>query len=198
MAEQKTSSKVKKKQWLPIVAPKLFSEQVIGETIAGEPNEVVGRGVSYNLMNLTGDIKRQNTNIKFEIESVENNRAKAKVVGYEIAPSSIRRMVRRNNIKMDMSFAAKTSDDKTMRIKPLLLTKNDTKRSIGSKIRKLTQDFIIKNVQKMQFDDVMNDIISHKMQSSLRDALKKVYPLRTCEIRYAAIQKASQREEKTV
>jgi len=196
MAEQKASTKVKKKTWFALIAPKIFNEQQIGETVASEPKSVVGRTFLQNLMSLTNDIKKQNVNVKFEVEKVESTRAMTRIVGYEIMPSSIKRMVRRNNIKMDMSFAAKTADNKSVRMKPLLLTRTDTKRSIGTKIRKLAQEHIIKYVQKAPFEEVMNDLIMHKLQSSLRESLKKIYPLRICEIRYAGIEKTAHQAEK--
>lgn len=196
MAEQKATTKVKKKTWFALIAPKVFNEQQIGETVASEPKSLVGRTFLQNLMSLTNDIKKQNVNVKFEVVKVESSRAMTRIIGYEMMPSSIKRMIRRSNIKIDMSFAAKTADNKSVRIKPLLLTRTDTKRSIGTKIRRMAQDYIVKYVQKASFEDIMNDLVMHKMQSSLRDSLKKIYPLRTCEIKYAGIEKMHQAEKK--
>lgn len=194
MAEEK-AAKGRKKLWYSIIAPKLFGEQVLGQTIAYDANAVVGRTVLQNLMNLTNEVKKQNTNIKFEVEKVEGDQAKTKLVGYEIIPSSIKRMVRRNNIKIDMSFTIKTADNMNVRIKPLLLTKSDTVKSIATKIRRITQDMITKNAAKSQFDELMSDLVTHKLQSALRDSIKKIYPLRTCEIRYAGIEKTEAKKE---
>ena len=105
-------------------------------------------------------------------------------------------MVRRNNVKIDMSFTIKTADNMNVRIKPLLLTKSDTVNSIATKIRRITQDMITKNAAKSQFDELMSDLVTHKLQSALRDLIKKVYPLRTCEIRYAGIEKTEHQAEK--
>lgn len=194
MAEEK-AAKGRKKMWYSIIAPKLFGEQVLGQTIAFDANVVVGRTVLQNLMNLTNEVKKQNTNIKFEVINVEGDRAKTKLIGYEIVPSSIKRMVRRNNIKIDMSFTIKTADNMNVRIKPLLLTKSDTVKSIATKIRRITQDMITKSAAKVQFDELMSDLVTHKLQNSLRDLIKKVYPLRTCEIRYAGIERTEAKKE---
>ena len=40
MPEQVT--KLKKKQWYPIIAPKQFDNVVLGETLVYEPNQLLG------------------------------------------------------------------------------------------------------------------------------------------------------------
>ena len=53
-------AKVIKKEWYPILAPKIFQNTVLGETYVYEPEQMVGKGITKNLMNLTNDVKRQN------------------------------------------------------------------------------------------------------------------------------------------
>ncbi|MAH32818.1 hypothetical protein CL615_00325 [archaeon] len=175
--------KVAKKQWYPILAPKIFRNSVLGETVVFEPEQMVGKGITYNLANLTKDIKRQNVNIDFEVNGVQDGKALTHVVGYKIIPSSLKRMARRNIEKIDMSFMCSTSDKKNMRIKPIIITRAATKGSIASKIRKNAQDFLLKYINEISYDNFLNDLIGHKIQSSLKDHLKKTYPLRICEIR---------------
>ena len=175
--------KVAKKQWYPILAPKIFRNSVLGETVVFEPEQMVGKGITYNLANLTKDIKRQNVNIDFEVNGVQDGKALTHVVGYKIIPSSLKRMARRNIEKIDMSFMCSTSDKKNMRIKPIIITRAATKGSIASKIRKNAQDFLLKYTSGITYDNFLNDLIGHKIQSVLKDHLKKTYPLRVCEIR---------------
>ena len=185
--------KLKKKQWYQIVAPKLFSDVVIGETLVSDPKAMLGKTLSHSLMNLTNDIKRQNISIHFKVVEVDGSLGKTKIMGYEIVPSSVKRFIRRNSEKMDLSFACETADNVPMRIKPLVITKADVKGSIAAKLRNMIVQLIIKTVKKMNYEDVMNDLISHKLQSEMRSNLSKVYPLKVCEIRYAGIE-ARERE----
>jgi len=175
-------TKVLKKQWYPIVAPKLFRNVVLGETLVYEPEQMIGKGLKLNLMNLTKDVKRQNININFEIVSVENDKAFTNVVGYNIAQSSVKRFVRRNINKIDMSFICTTSDKKNLRIKPIIVTRSATNGSVESKLRKHAQDFITKYINDISYDNFANDLISHKMQDALRVILKKIYPVRIMNI----------------
>ena len=66
VSKQPVSTKIKKKNWYQIVAPKIFNGAMLGETIVYDQNAMVGKTVTQNLMNLTNDSKRQNVNIKFE------------------------------------------------------------------------------------------------------------------------------------
>lgn len=194
-------AKVMKKEWYSILAPKIFQNAVLGETPVYEPGQMLGKGLTKNLMNLTNDAKRQNININFEIVNVQNGKAFTDVVGYYMAQSSIRRLIRRNIEKIDMSFLCKTSDNKNLQIKPLLITRSATTGSVAAKIRKNTQDFLIKYIEKISYSNFVNDLVGHKMQSSLRKEINKIYPLRICEIRSMEIldlekKKKSQSEAK--
>ena len=188
-------TKVIKKEWYPILAPKIFQNTLLGETYVYEPEQMVGKGITKNLMNLTNDVKRQNININFEVTNVQNGKAFTNIVGYYMAQSSIRRLVRRNIEKIDMSFPCKTLDNKNLRIKPLLITRSATISSVAAKIRKTTQDFLIKYINSIRYDNLINDLVTHKLQNSLRKETNRIYPLRVCEIRSMEIVDLEKKKE---
>ncbi|MAE42930.1 hypothetical protein CMO93_04105 [Candidatus Woesearchaeota archaeon] len=189
-------AKTLKKEWYPIIAPKIFRNAVLGETVVYEPEKMVGKGLSQNLMTLTNDVKRQNIKINFEIVKVENGKAFADITGYEMVQSSVKRLVRRNINKMDLSFTCNTSDKKTIRIKPILITRSAASGSVATKIRKNAQELLIKHIGSMTYDNLINDLISHKLQSTLKANLNKIHPLRICEIRSMHIVKVQSPEAK--
>ena len=47
----------------------------------------------------------------------------------------------------------------------------------------------------MKYDEFINDLISHKIQSLVRENLSKIYPLKVCEIRYAGIEDRTKKQE---
>ncbi len=202
MAEQIV--KLKKKQWYQITAPKQFDNIVLGETLVYEPSAMMGKTLSHSLMNLTNDNKRQNIGIHFKVVEVEGDKAKTTITGYEIVPSSVKRYVRRNSKKIDLSFNCETSDNLFLRVKPLIVTKTDVKGSIVSKIIDNATSFLSKAIKKITYEEFINELISHKMQDSMKSTLNKIYPLKVCEIRYAGIEireksqevKAEVKEEK--
>ena len=187
--------KLKKKQWYQIVAPKQFENVVIGETLVSDANAMLGKTLTHSLMNLTNDIKKQNVNIHFKIVEIEGNKGKTSIIGYEIIPYSVKRFVRRNSEKMDLSFTCETADKVFLRVKPLVITKADVKGSIAAKMRNSIVQSLIKTINKMKYDELINDLISHKLQSLMRENLNKVYPLKVCEIRYAGIEYRAKRQE---
>ena len=193
MADQ--VAKIKKKQWFPIMAPKQFENTVLGETLVYEPQAMLGKTLTHSLMNLTNDIKRQNINIHFKIVRIEGDKAMTSIVGYEIIPYSVKRFVRRNSEKMDMSFTCETSDNVFLRVKPLIITKADVKGSTAARMRNTIIQFLIKAIKKMTYDEFLNDLISHKMQAMMRENLSKIYPLKVCEIRYAGIEQREKPQE---
>lgn len=196
MAEQLT--KLKKKQWYNIVAPQQFENAIIGETLVADPQLMIGKTLSHNLMNLSGDPKRQNINIHFKIVELEGDKGKTKIIGYEIIPSSVKRFVRRNSEKMDLSFVCETADNVNLRVKPLVITKADVKGSTAAKMRNSIVQHLTKAIKKLNYNDVINEVISHKMQQGIREVFNKMYPLKVCEIRYIGLeqhQKPSEAKE---
>jgi small subunit ribosomal protein S3Ae len=187
----------KKKKWYPVLAPKLFNKMIIGETFSTTPDSLINKHLNINLMNITGDRRSQNINILFKIVSVDNN-AFTQIVSYSMANSSIKRLVRRGNDRIDNSFVCETSDGVRVRLKPFLLTISRTKRSIKSTLRKKLEELSINEIKKVTYDNFLEDLVSHKFQQMLRDNLKKIYPLRVCEIREMKVEKEKKKRGKKV
>jgi len=97
-------AKIGKKEWYPILAPKIFQNVVLGETHVYEPEQMVGKCLTKNLMSLTNDVKRQNININFKVVNVQNGKGLTDIIGYYMVQSSIKRLIRKNIEKISMSF----------------------------------------------------------------------------------------------
>ena len=96
---------------------------------------------------------------------------------------------------MDLSFTCETADNVFLRVKPLVITKSDVKGSIAAKLRNNIVQFLIKTIKKMNYSDVINDLISHKLQPMMRENLNRIYPLKVCEIRYLGIEEREKPHE---
>jgi len=166
--EAKATLKVKKKKWYVIVAPKLFKNVEMGEIPITEGKLAVGRSITVNLMTLTNDIKKQNANLTFVIDDMQNNRANTTMVGYFISPASVKRVVRRGKERINFSFVCKTSDNKNVRIKPLILPNNKVKGSISARLKRTAIDLIKKYAAKESFENLMRDIIIDKLQKTVK------------------------------
>jgi len=188
----------KKKRWHPIVAPKLFSERVIGESPALEPAMMIGRTVKSNLTNLTGDIKKQHVEVTFEVDKVMGDTAYTYIRSFEINPSAMKRFVRRGKKRVDDSFKCRTSDSKTVVIKPFLVTKAMTTNSIITKLRKTAREVLTRGISGSTYDQICNDFVLYNLQKSMKAVLNKIYPLKICEIRMMSLIKGAGKQAEEV
>jgi len=201
MVKAKTKSKAqvvdkwKKKRWHKIIAPKIFNEQVIGDTIALDSSMVSGRTITTNLMHLTRDMKKQNINMVLEIDRVMGDTAYTSVKKFEMVPSSIKRFVRRGKHRFDDSFVCLTADNKRVRLKPFLIGIGTIKSSVLKDLRSKVRNFIALRVKKTPADLLVQDIINHKLQKELKMAVKKTFPMRICEIRQLVFEKQKKKED---
>ncbi|MBW3021989.1 hypothetical protein KY328_03645 [Candidatus Woesearchaeota archaeon] len=184
MAKKAASSlKIKKKRWIPVVAPKVFRNVVIGESHVLDPENLVGRIMKVNLMNLTNDIKKQNMYVDLKVKEIKNANAQTEVIGYGMTTASIKRVVRRNKDKIDDSFVVETANNLNVRVKPLMLTRNKASGSAKSSLVRINREKIAEYMKKNNYDTFVQEVISTKFQRGMREQLGKVYPLRLYEIR---------------
>ncbi len=185
---QKTVDTWKKKRWHKLVAPKLFNEQLLGETPAIEPNKLLGRTISLSLMNLTRDMKKQGIYITFEVDRVMGDTGFTHVKAFELTPSSIKRQVKRRKDRIDDSFVCKTADSLPVRMKPFLITMNSASNSIGTKLRRTMRDYMTQVIARLPYEVLVKDLVSKRFQVTMRRELQKVYPLKSCEIRVCKLE----------
>ncbi len=187
MADQKQALKVVKKKWVQITASSNFEGALLGESLVTGPSDLKDRIISVNLASLTDDIKQQHINLKFKVSETDSDKAIGELIGFEVIPAAIKRLVRRGTTRIDASFICETADGKKVRIKPFMLTKAYAKGIIGKKLRKQLIDYMASELKKLSFDDLVRALIGNKLQTSAKQALKKVYPVRSCEIKSAFV-----------
>jgi small subunit ribosomal protein S3Ae len=190
MAKKQTAkTKTKKKVWTNILGPKIFNEFLVGESLVYDPNDLIGRTFKLNLMTLTNDIKTQNTNIVLKIKKVRGSDALTEPYGLEIMPTSIKRMVRKSRDRLDLSFLADTKDGYTVRIKPLLITRDNVKGSIQTQMRRLLTVFLKKEISKVDNSILVENIVRNRLQKNVRNKFKKLIPIKIFDIRSVMVVK---------
>lgn len=188
MAAQKQVLKVVKKNWRHILAPESFGKEVIGESLVASPSDLVGRVVTVNLASLTDDIRQQHINLKFRVVSVEGEAAITELLSFEVMPAALKRLMRRGVDRVDASFVAETADGKKVRVKPFILTKAYARGTILRLLRKSLAEFISEEAKKVSFDEFVKSLISNKFQMGIKSALKKIYPVKSSEVRYFGLE----------
>ena len=117
MVETKVERKEKKK-WTAIIASKEFGNHIIGETYVTDPEKSLGKIMSINMMALTNDPKKQNTNLYFEISERKGTELHTKLIGFEVSAPHIKRIYKRVKSKVEDSYPITTSDGLKLRVKP--------------------------------------------------------------------------------
>jgi ribosomal protein S3AE len=179
--------KRKKKRWFPIVAPSLFSNVVLGQSLVSDASLLEKKYMTVNLMNITGDAKKQNINVQFAITNVTDGKGQAAVTRFEMLPSSVKRMVRRGRDKVEDSFAVKCTDGKVVEVKPIIITNSNTYDSVQTALRLSARHTLVTLISQYTYEKLLDELFSFRLQKHLKDTLNKIYPVRNCGIRTLAL-----------
>jgi len=175
--------KWKKKKWIEIIAPQIYSEKVVGETLAEFPDVVLGRVIELNMMTLMGNPRKQNFNIKLRVEKVSGNKGFTKPIKLTMLNSSVRRLIRPGRERVDFSFVVVSKDGVKLRIKPLLITKTKAVNSVKSSLQLKAKELITEFIEKNTYEAVFDSVTASTLQKNLKTSLDKVFPLKMLEIR---------------
>jgi len=183
--EKKVVSRIKskKKIWCKIIAPQVFGNREVGESYLASATSAVGRIMSVNLRELTGNMKDQNVYLYLQVTKAEGNQLRTAAVGYELLPAAVRRMIRKGNSRLDDYFTAKTKGGKTVIVKTLVITLNKAQRAVSAAVRKELKKSLIEEINRSSFDSFITNVAFQKVQSALKKKLSKIYPLRDLILR---------------
>jgi len=175
--------KKKRRKWYVVVASPEFKNREIGETISTEPENLIGRTLTLNLMNITNDPKTQNSKVTFKIIKVEKDRAITEFKSYNLLQTAVKRLAQKDKEKVSDSFTIKTKDNILVRVKPMFVTKSTTKQSVLSSLRKECRKFLEEYAKRNTYSNMVLDIIGFRIQIGLKNQLKKIYPITVCQIK---------------
>jgi ribosomal protein S3AE len=160
-----------------------MGEAFIGESYLVEASAAVGRSVRVNLMQISGDIKNQSSDVKFEITGASENKLNTRITGYYFSPAAIKRFVRRHMTRIDDSLVIQTSDNLKVKIKPFLLTRSKVSRAVEHQLRVSLREELINGVRKTSYDNLFSMVLKYQLQKDIKEKLSKIYPVKNIEIR---------------
>lgn len=178
----------------PLVAPKLFNERLIGETLLEDASFLKGKTVITNLFNLMGDMKRQYIELGFRVVEVKDNKGVTELTQYRLSNAFLKRIVRRGRNKIDDSFIIKDANGAFLRIKPLIITLGRASKPIQTDLLKSMRSLLAEIVPKMAFDHLVRDLMDYKLQKELKVKLTKLYPVKQVELRYVGLEPTAKKE----
>ena len=175
--------KKKKKKWFEIVSPKDFGSVILGESLVEKPEDLIGRTVRLDMAKVLKGGRRSNYEFIFEVVKIDENKAICDVKSFGLVNSFVKRSGRKAKIKIEDSFLVETKDKVKIRLKPLVLTKYKTNRSILTALRALVKKDFIEYINKESYDKFVSDLVGKKLQRDLKLKLNKIYPIGVVEIR---------------
>ena len=182
MSERSVSRQRQGKRWYTILAPEQFDRAEIGETLAEEPDDVIGRTVQTTLGEITNDQGQNNTKLTFKITDVGSDTAYTEFIEHELARDYLRSLVRRGASKIEAVRTVRTTDDYRVRVQPVAFTTKKADRSQEQAIRAIMTDIVEEAAEERDFEEFVDSVVDGRLSSAIYGDAKSIYPLRRAEI----------------
>ena len=183
-AARKQRDKWKSKRWFTIRAPRNpWSFNIIGETIAEDEEQLIGRPYEIMQNELDGDFSKMHVKVQFRITGVVGADALTEYVGHELLKDHIRRQVRRDRGKIDDTVDVVTDDGFYIRVKPLMISRHSIKGSQKRQMRTLARDIILKVGATSTWGEMQKASLDGTLETQIKEAASKIQPVREVMIR---------------
>ena len=183
-AARNRRDKWKAKRWYTIRAPRNpWSFKIIGETLAEEPEQLIGR--TYDIMQneLDGDFSKMHVQAVFRITEAVGGDALTEFIGHNVQKDHIRLQIRRDRGKVDDTVDVVTEDGYYVRFKPLLISRSRVKSSQKSAMRASAKEKILTMGASSTWIQLQKSVLDGTMEAAIKESVSKVSPVRTVMIR---------------
>jgi len=181
-AARKVKDRWKAKKWYNVLAPASFDNATIAQTLANDPDLLMGRVTGVSMQDLTNDFRRSHILLYFKIHDVEDTNAYTHFVGHSLTSDYLRRMVRRRRSKIEGVYDVDTRDGAKIRVKPFATTDKRIQNSQKRVIRESMKKTIVQQAKSNTLSEFVRDIIDGKMGRDIYKNCKKLYPVKRVEI----------------
>jgi len=180
MSEKSTT--IEGKRWYTVLAPEQFDRAELGETVAEEPNQVVGRTIETTQGEMEGDQGQNNNKLTFKINDVGSDAAYTEFIKYELTRDYLRSLVRRGASKVAANVTLLTTDDYRVQIQPVALTTQKADRSQEQAVRSVMVDIVEDAAAERTFEQLVDSVVEGRVSSAIYGEAKEIYPLRRVEV----------------
>jgi small subunit ribosomal protein S3Ae len=172
----------KAKSWYKVYTPDIFGKTFMGDTIANDPESVVGRIMQTTLGEIINDYSRQNVKMKFRVATVTGDAAYTEFVGHELTRDYLRSMVKRRTSRIDSHVPVLTKDGKTAELTVTCYTLTRANLSQTHAIRGILFARVQELTKEGDFNALLNGIVSGEISKELFKSVKPLFPIRRVEI----------------
>jgi small subunit ribosomal protein S3Ae len=181
------------KQLYQVYTPPGFlegDEKIIGETIADDPEKLIGRVIEVSLSDINNDYSKMHVKLEFQITEVTGYKAQTRFKGHSFARDYLRFLVRRRRTRIDSVSTVKTKDGIPFRITVTGFTTNRSKTSKKDAIRRKMLGVVEERAGELNSEDFIREATGGKLSSLVYFQCKSIYPLKVVEIQKTKILKA--------
>jgi small subunit ribosomal protein S3Ae len=172
----------KAKSWYKVYTPDQLGKYYIGDTIANDPESVVGRVMQTTLGEIINDYARQNVKMRFRIASVAGDSAYTEFIGHEVTKDYLRSLVKRRTTRIDSHIPVTTKDGKKMLLTVTCYTLTNANLSQTHAIRGMMTKYVLEQVKSGDLNAFVNAIVTGEISKELFKMLKEVFPIRRVEV----------------
>ncbi|MGB6500624.1 MAG: 30S ribosomal protein S3ae [Thermoplasmata archaeon] len=182
--------KWRSKHWIKVRAPGLFQHVELGETVATEVEQVVGRTIEATLPELSGtpDAGKAHVKLRFQIERLSGDGvAEARFIGHDLTSDYVRRLARRKRSKIDISVAVTTKDGVKFILKPVAVGEQRLQTRLRAELRHRIVEILTTHAQQRTAPQFVGDMLQGELSKALSHGVKSLYPLKKIEIRRSEV-----------
>ena len=182
--------KWRSKHWFKVRAPGLFNHAEIGETMASEPEQIVGRTLELTLQEVSGgaDIGKAHIKLRFQIDRVSaENVAESRFIGHDLTTDYVRRLARRKRSKIDTSLSVTTKDGVQIILKPVAVGEQRLQTRLRAELRAKLRSLLVEEAAQRTAPEFVREMLQGELGKILAHGLKTLYPLKKIEIRSSIV-----------
>lgn len=172
----------KAKSWYKVYTPDSLGKVYIGDTIANDPDSVMGRVMRTTLGEIINDYSRQNVKMKFRVSNVTGDAAYTEFIGHELTRDYLRSLVKRRTSRIDAQVPITTKDGKKVDLTVTCYTLTRANLSQTHAIRGLMAGKVQEMAKDLDFNGLLNGIVSGEISKELFKSVKPLFPVRRVEV----------------
>ena len=182
--------KWRSKHWFKVRAPGLFQHVELGETVATEPEQVIGRTLETTLPELAGsaDSGKAHIKLRFRVERLGGDGvAETRFIGHDLTSDYVRRLARRKRSKIDLALTVTTKDGVQVVLKPVAVGEQRLQTRLRAELRHKMVSILTEEAQKRTSAEFVREMLQGELSKVLAHGLKTLYPLKKIEIRRSEV-----------
>ncbi len=182
--------KWRSKHWYKVRAPGLFQHAELGETMASEPEHVLGRTLEASMQELGGggDIGKAHIKLRFRVDrTTGENLAETTFVGHDLTTDYVRRLARRKRSKVDATVQVTTKDGVQMILKPVAVGEQRLQSHLRTELRHRLRTILVEEAAQRTAPEYVREMLQGDLAKLVAQGLRTLYPLKKIEIRSSTV-----------